>query len=403
MESSYQPALDAHCRRVAGWATHAAQALACSSAELRALEQAALWHHRAPLLWNGTAADRLTSELGLKTLDGNESGANDAAFGLLRASHGERPFDDRVSQFARLLECANIFDEQFELEALHPQILEESDLLEKDALRLRMVEGSAVIRAAASLPVFPTVAQRAMRLLLNDDAGFEQVQSIASSDQTLAGELVGAANCAAVKPRQSIVTIGHAISHIGVDAATRIICAACIRPVFASRNLHDLWKHSVDSANTAESLARVSGRIAPGVAFFAGLIHDIGRLAFSLLSCEFQTSAQRLSEYGCPPLLVEQALSGVTHADIGAELLRTWAMSAEIADAVECHHRLNRAGGEVASTLAALLYLTEFQTASDEDLPSRSRLTDALQALALPPAALFAPRAIESKAYRRAS
>ncbi|HEX5226252.1 MAG TPA: HDOD domain-containing protein [Bryobacteraceae bacterium] len=403
MESSYQPALEAHCRRVAGWVTHGAQNLACSSAELRALEQAALQHHRSPVLWSAEAGRRFSEELGLKAEGENEASIKDAAFGVLNAFHGDRGAQDRVLEFAHLLECANIFDEQFELDAVHPQLLEESELLDDNAFRLRMVERSTVIRAAAGLPVFPTIAQRAMRLLLNDDTGFDHVESMASSDQTLAAELVGAANRAAVSPRQTIQTIGHAISHIGVDAATRIICAACIRPVFASRNLHDLWKHSVEAAHTAESLARASGRIAPGIAFFAGLIHDIGRLAFSLLSCEFQMCAQRLFEYGCPPLLVEQALAGVTHADIGADLLRSWAMSGEIANAVEWHHRLNGTGGGAASALAALLYLTEFQTASDEDLPSRSRLSDALQELALSPAALFVPKALDFEGYRRAS
>jgi putative nucleotidyltransferase with HDIG domain len=399
MERSYQPAVHAHCRRVAGWATQAAQTLECSSDELRALEQAALSHHmpRHRCVWNGAAIDRLTAELGLQTGSNDDDSSR-----ILKAFEGGRDSQQRVLQLAHLLDCADMFDEQFEAEALHPQLLQGFELLDHGALGLRLLERSAVIRAAASLPVFPTVAQRAMRLLLNDDAGFEQVQSIASSDETLAAELVGAANSAAVMPRQTIATIGHAISHIGVNAATRIICAACIRPAFASRNLHDLWKHSVEAAHIAESLALASGRVPPGEAFLAGLIHDIGRLAFSLLSCEFQSGAQRLFEYGCPPVLVEQALSGVTHADIGAELLRGWAMSCEIADAVEWHHRLTRAGGEVASKLAALLYLTEFQTASDEDLPSRSRLVGALEALQLPPAALFLPKGIASHGYPRA-
>src|SRR5207244_266080 len=144
----------------------------------------------------------------------------------------------------------------------------------------------------------------------------------------------------------------------------------CLRPVFASRNLYDLWNHSLEAAQVAEELALTSKCIDPSEAFLAGLIHDIGRLAFSLLSCDFQARRQRLSEYGCPPVLVELALTGTCHAEIGAELLRVWALPAQIVDAVKFHHDPQ----ESAGPLAALLYVTELRTMPDEDLPSFIKL-----------------------------
>ena len=179
--------------------------------------------------------------------------------------------------------------------------------------------------------------------------------------------------------RQPLTTIRGAIGHIGVGAAIRVMCAACVRPVFASRNLHHLWNHSLESAQVAEELALTSKCVDPAEAFLAGLIHDIGRLAFSLLSCDYQARSQRLDEYGCPPVLVEQALTGTSHAEIGAELLRVWVLPGQIVDAVKFHHDPQ----ESAGPLAALLYVTELRTMPDEDLPSFIKLEHALKMLNL--------------------
>ena len=158
--------------------------------------------------------------------------------------------------------------------------------------------------------------------------------------------------------------------------------------MFASRNLFALWNHSIEAAEIAETLALLSERIDPGEAFLAGLVHDIGRLAFSLLSCDYQTRTQSLLDHGCPPLLIERALAGISHAEVGAELLRGWALPPHIADAVKFHHGIE----ESAEPLAALLYATEFWTMSDEDLPSSVRLERALQILDLPMQLVLTPR-----------
>lgn len=379
-----EEALNAHCRRVAGWAKQAAHNLDCSAEELRALEKAALLHHAESLAMRPKAFAAIAGDLQVEiTEDARVNPCSGMALEILKAFSLPGSWPERPADFARILEWADQFDEQFELSAIDP--LPPSEL--SGETRLQITEAAKVFQAGQNLPVFPTVAHRAMRLLSDENVCLEQLEPILRADPVLASELLKIANSASNQPRQSIGSLTQAVQHLGVSASARILCAACLRPIFASRKLFDLWNHSLDAAETAERLALVTERVDPSEAFLAGLVHDIGRLAFSMLSCDFQIQSEGLLEYGCPLLLVERALSGTNHAEVGSELLRSWRIPSPIPDAVGVHHDL----GESDAPLAAILYLTEFSTVSDEDLPSRLRLDRALQMLDLPKQLIMSP------------
>jgi|ERR1051326_2398259 putative nucleotidyltransferase with HDIG domain len=364
-------ALAAHCRRVAGWATEAAQSLECSTDELHSIEKAALLHHDPALAARPEALNRIASDLRIEIEDrGSSSALGQTSLAILEAFHGRAVASERIDEVARVLEWADQFDQEFELRAIDPPSSE-------IAPQLRLVDSAAVLRAGHTLPVFPTIAQRAIRVLRSENAGLEQVEEIVSNDQVLTAELLKIANTALNGPLQRLTTIRSSIAHVGVGAAIRAISAVCLRPVFASRNLCALWNHSLEAAQVAEEFALISNCVDPAEAFLAGLIHDIGRLAYSLLSCDYQARNQRLEEHGCPPLLVEQALTGTCHAEIGAELLRVWSLPAQFVDAVKYHHEPQ----ESAGPLAAILYATELRTMPDEDLPSLIRLDRTLKML----------------------
>lgn len=114
-------------------------------------------------------------------------------------------------------------------------------------------------------------------------------------------------------------------------------------------------------------------RVDPARVFLAGLIHDIGRLAFSNMPAAFIERFQRLTDGGCPPVEVEMCLAGRCHGEVGSQTLAEWKFPADIVEAVRWHHHPERS----PLVLTALLYLAEFMTDSQEDLPSYIRLNTA--------------------------
>jgi putative nucleotidyltransferase with HDIG domain len=229
--------------------------------------------------------------------------------------------------------------------------------------------------AIARLPVFPAVAQRALQMLMSSDWSGVELEAVASSDQKIAAELIGAANSGPSGARRSISTIAHAISYIGAARAARILYAASLRPLYSSAPLRPLWMHSLAAAQAARTLAESSRAADPDEAFLAGLIHDIGRLAMMMLPAAFQSRFEYLTRAGCEPFLAERMLSGFSHAQAGARALKGWRFPEPLVTAVEFHHQPEKTGDR----LAAILFLVEHWSDAGEDVPSAARLRLALE------------------------
>jgi putative nucleotidyltransferase with HDIG domain len=375
----FEAGSQAHCRRVAAWAAELAALLKTTPGQRAALEKAALAHHVPLILLDEHSLGLLLSDLHVR------EASPPAVIGqtaLLESYHRlpGRSSNSEVARLAAVLEIAHALDESFEWEPYESEERTESDPVADTALGyLQVTTRADLARVVDKLPVFPAAAQRALRLLSRDDWAASDLEAIARHDQTLAAHLIRAANSALNGTRQSITTLSRAIMQIGAGQAARILFAASLRPLFASAALRRQWNHSLEAAQTAERLAEISGEADPGEAFLCGLLHDIGRLAMALLPLEFQERYARLFEKGCPPVLIEQALSGCTHAEGGAITLKAWSFPDALVDAIEYHHRPERS----ASKLAALLYLTEHWLDTEEDLPSTYRLTSALTRLNL--------------------
>jgi putative nucleotidyltransferase with HDIG domain len=109
-------------------------------------------------------------------------------------------------------------------------------------------------------------------------------------------------------------------------------------------------------------------------ALLLGLVHDIGRQQTQRAAANRQSTCARLLNGGCPLAYVERLLFQCDHGDVGAEVLKAWDFPEHLTDAVRYHHRPEASDG----VHAAVLYLIEFWTGGEEDLPSLTRLGSAL-------------------------
>jgi putative nucleotidyltransferase with HDIG domain len=377
IESRGDEAIRAHCLRVATWASELASAIGLSEPERNLVEQAAIAHHIPGILLDDQARCRLLAEMHLEA-KGERPFVSDEVRAVLETLWGRRPIaDPAIGKIVAVLEISDDFDQFFESEPLFdPDSLDECTNSSVEAMMtyLQVTSRADVNRVIDRLPVFPRAAREVVRQVANPDVGPREMEAVASEDPVLAGRLIQTANSAYYSPRQPIGTIFHAVSYIGTETARRVLLAAAIRGNFSTPQAHQLWNHSLDVAQTAELVAmHASVKIDPSQAFLAGLIHDIGRLAFAIMPAAFQERFQRLTDGGCPPAEVEMCLSGRCHAEVGAETLAQWKFPPEIIEAVRWHHRPERS----SLPLSSLLYLAEFVSESQEDLPSFVRMNTA--------------------------
>lgn len=342
----------AHCLRVATWSSELAGALGLSESERKLVEQAAISHHIPEILVDDQAHARLLAEMRLEWAGQQPLIPNDVRI-VLETLWGRRPISDpAMGKIVAVLEISDDFDQYFESEPLFddaggPDEYANSSV-EAMMSCLRVTSHAEVSRIINRLPGLSRTAREAVRQAGNPEAGPRELEAVAAA---LRGNFMS--------PRS------HHIWN------------------------HSLWNHSLDVAQTAQMLAlRCSIQVDPCQAFLAGLIHDIGRLAFSSMPDAFIERFHRLTDGGCPPVEVEICLAGRCHGEVGSELLAQWKFPAEIVEAVRWHHHPERS----PLALTALLYLAEFMTESREDLPSYIRLDTACRQAGISVADLTALR-----------
>jgi putative nucleotidyltransferase with HDIG domain len=293
-----------------------------------------------------------------------------------------------------ILELADFFDQRLQFlpyERMVPeQILDELHWMAREGLYrsatvgalagLARVHKEELLEKVNRLPVFPAVALRALELAFQPDSSLWQIERLVSCDQVLAGQIIKVANSSLYSTASRISTIRQSLAHLGLEASYRVLITTVFQPLFASANLHGLWRHSLEISQLAERLAAHSGRTPAAEAFLAGLVHDVGRLALQRCSREDVIAYTRLLERGCEPVFAEAVLCGFDHGAGGADVLRLWSFPEHLIAAVQNHHEPEHTDSE----LAAILYLAEFWSGSDEDLPSWARLRSALERSGIP-------------------
>jgi putative nucleotidyltransferase with HDIG domain len=371
-------AMQAHCLRVAAAATQLSNRLHWSQDRQEALCQAARMHHRLAVSPDSRMLNRLILDVwGLPTTLTEDDGGPSSA------------------EMARLLELCCFFVQRWEFIPYElcsfNEIIDELRFMASDGffeeshvsglMAVPSVSLDQVKQIVSKLPVFPAVALEAMKVAADPMASAARLEKLVTRDPVLAGEILKAANSPLRSPARPIRSIRQAVTYIGAHDTSRIVASAALRPLFESPLLEPLWIHSLELAKVAELLARLSGRGEPEEAFLAGLLHDIGRLALWKLPARVVRQYGMLIAQGCEPMFAETLLCGFDHCTAGREVAQYWYLEPRLAEAIAAHHNPERTSSE----LAHLLYLAEYWTNSQEDLPSLARLQHALRALNLTP------------------
>ena len=188
------------------------------------------------------------------------------------------------------------------------------------------------------LPPFPEAATRALEELGRDNIDFTRLEQVIGRDPVLTARILRIANSPFYGFPRKIAAIKDACILTGAPTLRNLIVASVAMRQFPVNNSAPLdraalWRHSAQCAAFAAELAPAA-RQARDVAFTAGLLHDIGKLAIDAL---FPEECARVRACG-DSLSAETEVLGATHADIGARVAELWGLPHAIRDAIAAHH-----------------------------------------------------------------
>jgi diguanylate cyclase (GGDEF)-like protein len=213
----------------------------------------------------------------------------------------------------------------------------------------------ALLNATQQLPSMPQTARQLLNLSRRQDANVKELCHIVRSDPAVTAQILRYANAPFFGYRGKIESIEQAVIRVlGYDGAMGIALGisalgALKMPGHVAGLCERFWQHAVYSAALAQGFASLKGarfRVKPGMAYLTGLLHDMG---FLFVASHFPEMCESLYDNFSHDTeddirQQEMALLGISHTEVGAKLLRNWAVPEETIIAAQEHHDANYQG-----------------------------------------------------------
>jgi putative nucleotidyltransferase with HDIG domain len=216
-----------------------------------------------------------------------------------------------------------------------------------------MLDPGAVSRIREAIQDLPPLPKIYLDILAETGVGSpcrRQIGAVIDQDPGISARVLERAN--QIRPNQdkAIASTEQAIFLLGMNEVKALLLfehlkdEQGLRTMFGAQ-LHGIRRHSVATAELARRIAIAED--APvdvqEQCHVAGLLHDVGKCLLIYRCPEMYMAVLRETRArGGPISRRELEIIGVTHAEVGAYLLRQWGMPRKVLEAVAFHHAPHR-------------------------------------------------------------
>ena len=225
-----------------------------------------------------------------------------------------------------------------------------------------------VCARALRLPCSPALLPRLISVLISPDSSAEEIAGLITVDSALAASTLRLANSAFYAAGGKVESVSEAVIRLGQRELYRLAALALVgrweTGAGGRGEPGDFCRHALCTALAAEVLAETSERVDPQVAYTAGLVCDLGKLALAHACGPFLPAIRaHCSGQGGTWSDSERAILGYSHAEVGGRLLRAWSFPPNLADAAEFGERPSEAP-EASRALLAHLHAAKYVATS---------------------------------------
>ena len=221
--------------------------------------------------------------------------------------------------------------------------------------------GHRLAAAFDTVTALPALAESRRRLLAATNgaaASGDELADTIESDTGLAIQVMRAANNGG-GPHGRTRGVREAVDVLTVDRLRRIAEQVDTydpfeRPGSLSEQHERFRRHAVATRYAADRVAELARLTDRDELAVAALLHDVGRLVLAELHSAFSDMGER-SATPDERIRRERRELGIDHALVGAVLVRRWALSPNVAAAIERHHSPKASGHAAAIRLADLV------------------------------------------------
>jgi len=215
------------------------------------------------------------------------------------------------------------------------------------------------------LPTLPGVFSKVSNLLRSDDASAADIAKVMKDDPVMTTKILRVVNSAVFGGHDKISSVSLAVARLGFKLTADIVMSLSVINLFQENgglSYKRFWRHSLSVAFASDFLITYMhvDRELKDTLFTAGILHDIGMLVVDQYAPEIYSKVIKYAqEKDIVIEEVEEQLLGMTHAEVGAVMLKKWNMAENIIDAVKNHHHPLSATSKSVS-LAEVVHLANF-------------------------------------------
>ena len=219
-------------------------------------------------------------------------------------------------------------------------------------------------RGMEQIQPIPQVALKILRLVSQEEHDITELTDEIRQDQVICAKALKVCNSALFSCVKKIDSLDHALAFLGVKNLVKLIVSSALGNFYdCSLSGYSLCKgglyhHAVGTAIISEKLADLTATVNSGLAYTAGLLHDIGKVVLDqYIASAYPLFYRQLFEEGAHFPQAEKKILGIDHMEAGYGLASRWSLPDSLADAIRYHHEPEKADHNIE--LTHIVYLAD--------------------------------------------
>lgn len=196
-----------------------------------------------------------------------------------------------------------------------------------------------------TLPTLPVVTNNIIVTARSAETSAKDLANFIINDQAISTRVMKIANSSYYGMSQEVDSISRAIVVIGFKEILSLALGMSVFSALSSKgqggllDMTELWKHSIAVGLAMKKVAKKTGRASDESTVLVGLLHDVGKIIFSVyFPDEYGEVLKRATTDETPLHKLERKILGLDHAEMGYRLMEHWNFPAEIAEPLHHHH-----------------------------------------------------------------
>jgi HD-like signal output (HDOD) protein/signal transduction histidine kinase len=221
------------------------------------------------------------------------------------------------------------------------------------------------------LPTLPHILLKLIEYCSKETIGMADLSELISKDPAISAKILGVANSSAYHRSGHQVRLEQSLMTLGTDMIRTLVISESVFQTFSSFttsttvSMCKFWIHSLTNAVLAREIARKIGYINIDEAYLCGLLHDVGRLAFLVISPNLYGQHFQADD-DADLCATEQQVLHISHSEAGAWLMDRWKLGQNASDSVLYHHEtISRL--ETTEPLVRIIYLSHILSSQPWD------------------------------------